>query len=591
MSARRLGERGAVLPLAAISLTVLVLFTSFAVDLGRVRMERRDLQSVADAVAFDMVRKLEHHGTPTWDTAIAESRNRNDFPASGTEGDDVRDLEVTPGCHDKPTDVFTPFGSGACTVAPDAVHVVARDTIDYLFQQGQTVTEREAIAAQPEKAQFQVGSFLAGIDLGSSTLIGPLLNSVLPQILPLPPLDPSVTAGGYGGLVDANVTFGEIIPYLPVTAGSPEELLDTQVTLFDLTVASANALRARGNTADANLLDSMATAVVDLDTQLRLGDTIGVGAGGSSAADTMINIPQLLVASAFLIDGEHLVNVPAAVVNVPFVGDVGLRLTGIEGPQKNTELHDGASASTRQIALAVTPRIDFATDQTLDVCQLPSSEQAALASLIPGILGALGCLVNLLGILPVVNRTFTVEVHAAPTVEVTAAEVTVTQDIDCDAQQLTLVPTPVAVDVTAALDLNATVSVLGTLLNGLTLAVGTDLGVQTVGTAAPQTFDATDAGPRHVSFDPPTARVGSNPLGLANLLNIGPTEVQVQSLTLDVTGGLLVPLLQATLNGILQQLDTLLLQPLAQLLGLSLAGADLTPLWMDCGSGGPELSR
>ena len=48
--------------------------------------------------------------------------------------------------------------------------------------------------------------------------------------------------------------------------------------------------------------------------------------------------------------------------------------------------------------------------------------------------------------------------------------------------------------------------------------------------------------------------------------------------------------IQPILNTILGQLDTLLLQPVAQLLGLNLGGSDLTQLWLQCDESAVRLS-
>jgi uncharacterized membrane protein len=49
-------------------------------------------------------------------------------------------------------------------------------------------------------------------------------------------------------------------------------------------------------------------------------------------------------------------------------------------------------------------------------------------------------------------------------------------------------------------------------------------------------------------------------------------------------------IIQPVLNTILGQLDTLVLQPIAQLLGLNLGGSDLTPLWLQCDESAVRLS-
>ncbi len=53
------GDRGAVLPLVAIVLPVLILLTAFAVDLGRQRASRRTMQARADVIALDLARLMD----------------------------------------------------------------------------------------------------------------------------------------------------------------------------------------------------------------------------------------------------------------------------------------------------------------------------------------------------------------------------------------------------------------------------------------------------------------------------------------------------------------------------------------------------
>jgi uncharacterized membrane protein len=556
--------------MTGLAITVIVLMTSFAVDIGRVQLERRDLQAVADAVALDMVRELDLAGDPVaWAAELTLTRDRNGFTASGTESDGIRDLVATPGCYDDATDVFT---AGCAT--PDAVLAVATDTVDYVFQPGSKRTSREAIAEQEETAEFRVGSFVAAIDPATNSIIGQILNSVMP----------GASAVSYAGLLDANVTVADLAANLPVTVGSPDELLDAEITMADLLVASADALAANGNAADAAFVQGLVGLAVGGGT-FRFGDVIGASAGGDTpAGDVVLQVPQLLTTAAFLVDGEHLVTVPASTLNIPFVGDVGLRMTGIEAPRTGG-IQDGASVTTRQISLEVTPAINISTTRTINICSLPSGERNVLQSLVGSVLNIVTCLLG-----GTLNQVFTLEVTGTPSIQISAGEMTVTQSIDCSTGTLTLTPTPVALNLNAPVQLVGRARLLGSSLGDilrLTLAAT----ASTVGTAAPVPFVATDAGPRHEVFNPPTARVGSTPLGLAGLLNVSASEISVLNANLASTANLLLPLFQSTVNTILGQLDTVLLQPLAQLLGVSLGGADLTPRWMQCGQGGPILSR
>ena len=81
-------DRGAVIPIVALTLGVLVLSTAFAIDLGSQRADRRDMQAIADVVSLDLSRKLEGRDAVTIDNDpqfgndIEGSTSRNDHDIS-----------------------------------------------------------------------------------------------------------------------------------------------------------------------------------------------------------------------------------------------------------------------------------------------------------------------------------------------------------------------------------------------------------------------------------------------------------------------------------------------------------------------------
>ena len=69
MRRRRHDERGAILPLTALIMVIVVGFTAFATDLGVQRVAARDMQAVADVAALDAARKLPtctRSAVPAW---------------------------------------------------------------------------------------------------------------------------------------------------------------------------------------------------------------------------------------------------------------------------------------------------------------------------------------------------------------------------------------------------------------------------------------------------------------------------------------------------------------------------------------------
>ena len=79
--------RGAIIPMMAMLLVVLIPSTAIAVDLGMQRVVRRDMQALADVVALDLVRLVDgrnaaqinsgYHGHATLSVALVRSVARN----------------------------------------------------------------------------------------------------------------------------------------------------------------------------------------------------------------------------------------------------------------------------------------------------------------------------------------------------------------------------------------------------------------------------------------------------------------------------------------------------------------------------------
>src|SRR5690606_20777611 len=88
--------------------------------------------------------------------------------------------------------------------------------------------------------------------------------------------------------------------------------------------------------------------------------------------------------------------------------------------------------------------------------------------------------------------------------------------------------------------------------------------------------------PVHTEFTPSTSRIGAPSLGLSNLLTLHGLDVTLLNTNLPIVGNLARGLVAPLLNGILEQVDNLVLSELSRLLGLNLGGADLTPEWMRC---------
>lgn len=606
--------------MVAIALPVLLGATALAVDLGFHRVDRREMQKVADVVSLDLARQistlganrgqilaadLDADGVSDWQQAIVDSAARNghdlSFPApicatSGTLTANC--LTATMGVWDVNTSTFTScnnvpaWAADPAQCVPTAVQVMAGSPIDYLIRPGGSSTRRIAVAAiaDTELASFRLGSSLAAINPQSSTIIGQLLNSVT---------NGDATVLAYNGLVNADVGLDALGVALgiPITAMSPQELANTTVSFEQLVVASAQALQSGGgNTAAITLLNDLAALDIH-DAQLNLADVLGVDASNDTipAATGFVDVTSLLVTSVFLVDNDHFITIPNMAATIPGVTAVQLHLTGIEAPVTVTG-GDGASGTTRQVNVEIVPTFDLNSSQISQrLCDLPLSERNIVTALLSGLLNLLGCLLA-----PLQTFPLGVNVTGQPTIALSLAQVTGTQTIDCANDQFTVHTTPSVVDLAADFEL-AIAAFLGTpsdpRFTTQLARMRVPAGASTSGGGGSATFTginpiALPTGVQYFDFTPPAAQIGSNPIGLANLLNVGPATVTaLGSINLSTLANIIVARAQPVLNAVLGQLDTHIIQPLVQMLGLHVGGSHVTPMWLRCDRSAVTLVR
>lgn len=525
------GERGAVLVVAAVGMVVAILAAAMAIDVGSVIWRKRDLQVVADMAATDTAQQLALlPGGPTQFAAeqlAQESADRNGFDVS-TEG--YLPLTVELGRFDL-------AGGFAPSVAADAtaVRVEASRFVDYRFYpggDGNTVTV-EAIAAFADEAMaaLSIGSKLASLDTRTSSVLGPVLSGMLG-------VDPSLNLGvvTYEGLASSHVTMGDLAAELGF--GTVDEMLAGNVTVPQLADASAKILDREG-TVDA----SVVTALLDiaarssLTTQVAFGDMVDVEQGqGDAAASVGLNVLDLLTTAGQRVqiaNGKTFLTVPLT-VGIPGLASSSLRLDLIEPAVISAFGPIGTSAKTAQVKVTLNTQIGV---NTPPLCVL------------------FLCIPRLLQVdLPIV---------------ISAAGATGTiSDIRC------VVPEPESeVDISVATDAaTATARATATLV-GIGLDVA-DAGPIEIGgdvTNPPLTFPGADD-PVPMVF--PSA-IQSTP-GAQTLSTSLITDAQLSVVGLNA-GSLL-----ALVTPVTSLIDSVILNPVLDALGLSVGGADVRTLGVHC---------
>jgi uncharacterized membrane protein len=269
-------ERGAVIPLLALCLSLIVLVGAFTVDLGRAMLLRRDLQRVADIAALDAGKFLTGASATSQLTTVrnaavrSASRNHWTLPA---------------------TDVHLVSQSGTSwtridgsTATPDGVEVVVRGSVSYNFEPGGSDTARSAVAVRQMAAGLEIGTSLATIDASQATM----LNRVFGLFGANPAMNLSLAS--WQGLAGANVRLGD----LAVAAGSADTdaFLRTTTTYGTHLQILANALTAEGNSTAAAQVGALRTALGGSVSAIsvRAGDFLTVATGDADAfADASIN--------------------------------------------------------------------------------------------------------------------------------------------------------------------------------------------------------------------------------------------------------------------------------------------------------------
>ncbi len=336
-------DQGGAVTLMGAALTVVIIgIASIAIDVGMQRVSRRDMQALADVVALDMVRRIDGRsadsisGDPNWQTELDQSVARND----DTMGDPDVSFEL--GTLNTSGTFVTVTGSSI----PSAVRITAESDIDYAIAGGSGHVIRKAVASTETQACFKLGSWAANIDSTKSMLLNALLGDALRGS------SLNITTVGYQGLATAYVQLLDLAAELGV--GTVDELVDTEVSLGELLTATANVLTANSDTVNASLLNTIRTSITStVLADVTVGDLLNVTKGGDSALSSSFNVLDLLVGSVFVANGTNLLDVPSVAINAGFLGNIALDLSVIENAKMACGGINEATASTSQVDLGM----------------------------------------------------------------------------------------------------------------------------------------------------------------------------------------------------------------------------------------------
>ena len=299
-------ERGAVAVFAALVLVVLMGISAVVIDLGMERVTRSDLQALADVVAMDLAREIRGGRTQAALAPIGDAAN----PSSAASKSISRNADVL----GADLVIEVDWGSydgvwNTATDPPSAVRVIASASTEYAVMDGSGDVTRTAYATASSSACYRLGTFVAAINSGDSTVLAPL-NRLLGVNLGLV---------SYRALADADVTLADLAATSAI--GSPTQLLTGTVTYAGVLRAMIEVLGNQpgsSNSVAVSALQSILAVSAPVGS-IVLGNVLHVAPTDTAALDIALNVLDI-VGSARLATGEHFLHIPNIQAGVPGVG-------------------------------------------------------------------------------------------------------------------------------------------------------------------------------------------------------------------------------------------------------------------------------
>lgn len=336
-------QRGSVTIMASIFVITAILL-GIAFDAGYLFYMRRHLQAVADMAATAGAQAL-----PDYDQVYARvngSIQGNAFSGEslsvgvcGGAGAGAGTVQVVcgqwpGGANGNTTNVVNPLTSG--DEANNAVQVTVSENVNSFFPGvGSRLVTRTAIAqkVQQPTAAFSIGSGLANVN---PTMLNGVLSSLLGTTV-------SLSAITYQGLANANVKLLDLVNIVPLSAGSMDQLLNTEVSVASLLNASLNALSPTQIAAlgiSAGDIQALSTAIAGSalgQSTIALSDILNVSLSNvQQLLATNLNVGDLVMfgleAANAKNDPNHLLDL-GSLITVPGVGSLALKAAVIESPK------------------------------------------------------------------------------------------------------------------------------------------------------------------------------------------------------------------------------------------------------------------
>ncbi|HCU83958.1 MAG TPA: hypothetical protein DGR15_01060 [Methylophilus sp.] len=517
-------QRGAIGLAGGLLLLMALLFTALVVDSGRLWMQQKQLQSIADMSAIHASRYLGCQANLQNIVQMAQQAAVNNGYggqlASNPNQVLLGRLDTVQGIRQ-----FTADGSHQA-IYVRATKEVAKSLVAGGLMGGTMLLRAEAVSvSDPPLAVFSVGSFTTSLSSQQSVLLNGLLGGMLGGPL-------NLDAVTYRGIAATKITLHDILA-VSGQAGTLEDLLNTNMQIGDLLdlLASAAGQSGAANLQAVSAMQSIA-AIAIKNVPIKLGDVLAVTTPDTNAAAAVaLNALSMITTAAMIANGTNAISLPLT-LNLASITNISAQVTVIEPPQLSV---GPAAGSGNLCAIARTAQIRARVGVLVNIPLLARIDLALNTEVAQGSAGLRTIQQN--------DGVSEVEIDASPGI----AALTLTNNAGTGpARVSTLLSIPIA-------------------------DIGLNLPIQP---ANAQTLQYSVANPveNHLpqmqSVSSPVGSSLENALSKSNALNVTILSVLNLGLVNNVISTLVSPLLA--------EIGRVLLDPLLNLLGIQVGGMDVT---------------
>ncbi|MBX8566742.1 hypothetical protein K5D56_20090 [Pseudomonas cichorii] len=332
-------QRGAISLLAALTLGFALLCTLLVIDSGRLYLEKRSLQRIADMAALEAAgRKGTCSPGSSASTFANQSAVRNSFVA----GNDNRTLTINCGTLSLDGDskrTFTADATKSEAIRVVATHAVPRSIaagIAAIFDKTPTPPniQLSAIAVAggtPPLAALTIRSAAMTIDSTKAALLNPVIGSLLGGTL-------NLSVANWQGIANTDLSMlsylNRLKTDLNINAIGYTDVLNSNVAVSQLIQTAINVLDPAGTlSATATIAGLRALKVAAGATTVLLGDLLSVqGSSDIAALNTTLRLLDLVQGIAQLANDKNGISA-AAQINLAGLAQVTTKVQVIEPPQ------------------------------------------------------------------------------------------------------------------------------------------------------------------------------------------------------------------------------------------------------------------